>query len=283
MAGRVASPRCIDGDEGRAVAVDADRRDVGRVGQVQSTDGADDRRPPGARILLRPAAVVRWRPADIPRCRAPAAGHRPRTSPALTSVVPRSRPRNAVRVGGHRGRPPCGASVASSRATTASAVATSVTSVRTIPARSAPRIGRTLPSPAATPIAAGTRPRRRASNAITRSRSAGQTNWPSRSNGATRTSPTASAVSSSCSIASPTSDALHAGPPIPNSATSRRSQRSRSPGPRHARRARSGSPRHRRARAPSGRGPGRRAHPRPGGTAHAPAPWSRTRRTTGRP
>ena len=38
-----------------------------------------------------------------------------------------------------------------SRATTASAVATSVTSVRTMPARSAPRIGRTLFSPDAHP------------------------------------------------------------------------------------------------------------------------------------
>ena len=46
-------------------------------------------------------------------------------------------------------------------------------------------------------MATGTRPSRRASNAMTRSRSAGQTNRPSRSNGATRTSPTASPCSSS--------------------------------------------------------------------------------------
>jgi thiamine biosynthesis lipoprotein len=76
----------------------------------------------------------------------------------------------------HLVRPCRGTEVASSSATTASAVATSVTSDCTIPARSAPRIGCTFPAPAATPMATGTRPRFRASNAITRSRRAGQTN-----------------------------------------------------------------------------------------------------------
>ena len=64
----------------------------------------------------------------------------------------------------------------------------------TIPERSAPRIGSTLRSPAATPIDTGTRPSARASNASTRSRSVGQTNSPSMSNGAMRISPIARAV-----------------------------------------------------------------------------------------
>ena len=117
--------------------------------------------------------------------------------------------------GAHRDRPARSGAVASSRATTASAVATSVTSVFTTPARSAPRIGRTLPSPDATPIATGTRPSRRASKAMTRSRRAGQTKRPSISNGATSTSPTASAWSRSRSIRRPTGATLQAGPADP--------------------------------------------------------------------
>ena len=109
----------------------------------------------------------------------------------------------------------CGG-VSASRATTASAVATSVTSVRIAPARSAPRTGRTLLSPAPTPIATGTRPSARASKASTRSRRAGQTNTPSRSNGAMRISPTAPARSSSAATSSPTDAAPQARPPMPD-------------------------------------------------------------------
>ena len=61
---------------------------------------------------------------------------------------------------------------------------------------------------------------------MTRSRRAGQTNRPSMSNGATRTSPTASDASSWRSTSSPTARRVQAGPPIPNSATSSRSHRS---------------------------------------------------------
>ena len=94
----------------------------------------------------------------------------------MTSVVPRSMPRIAA-LARSSGRPSWRASRRrSSSATTASAVATSVTSVRTTPARSAPRIGRTLPLPGPDADRDRHAPSRRASNAITRSRRSGQTN-----------------------------------------------------------------------------------------------------------
>ena len=68
----------VDGDERRAVAVDADRHDLGEVGGAQGPDGADDRRPPRARVLLGPAAAA----VDVERVAArasgPAAGRRGR-------------------------------------------------------------------------------------------------------------------------------------------------------------------------------------------------------------
>ena len=48
----------VDGRERRAVAVDADRDDLGDVRGAQGPDGAHDRGPPGARILLGPAAAA---------------------------------------------------------------------------------------------------------------------------------------------------------------------------------------------------------------------------------
>ena len=224
------------------MAVDADRHDVGQIGGTEGANGADDRRPPRAGILLDPAVaaggievVAAARQREQPAVEGDQAG--------LDLGRPEIEPEDRLRAGGHAVPPVERVGVAASSATTASAVAISVTSVRTTPARSAPRIGRTLFSPEATPIATGSRPSRRASSAMTRSRRAGQTNRPSMSNGATRTSPTASAASRSCSVVSPSAATLQAGPPIPNRATSTRSQRStiaRTPGVRDERPLRGG-------------------------------------------
>ena len=73
----------------------------------------------------------------------------------------------------------------------------------------------------------------RASNAIVRARSDSPTNRPSIANGAMSTSPTAPPARISAIASRPTAASLHAGPPIPNSATSSRPQQvddARTPG-----------------------------------------------------
>ena len=189
----------VDRGERRSVAIDPDRDDVDGLGRVQRADGADHRGPPRTRVLFRPPRSVPdleavARPGD--RQQPPVEGHEARLDLGRAEIEAEDGGRSAVV--GHAG------GVSASRATTASAVATSVTSVRIAPLRSAPRTGRTLLSPAPTPIATGTRPSARASKASTRSRRAGQTNWPSMSKGAMRISPTAPARSSSAATSSPT-------------------------------------------------------------------------------
>ncbi len=163
MAGPRRLAASVDRRERRTVPVDADGDDI-RIVDVQRPDRADHRRPPGPGILLGPAVSA----AHIERVAAPRETQQPTVEadqagldlgraevdpedcrfahPALHQAV-------LARL----------TDVASSRATTASAVATSVTSVRTTPARNAPRIGRTLLSPDATPIPTGIRASRRAS------------------------------------------------------------------------------------------------------------------------
>ena len=196
IAGRVASPRASTGDERRAVPVDADRDDLGAARRLADlADGADDRGPPGAGVLLRPARLR----ADRHRVAGPRERQEPAvevTRPALTSVVPRSRPRTPAR--GAHGAP---------------LVRRERRGVERHHGLGRRDIGDERPRrrrPGARPGSAGPSPRpprrrsppgrapaRGASKAITRSRRAGQTNAPSRSNGATRTSPTAPAASSS--------------------------------------------------------------------------------------
>src|SRR6185503_6359832 len=208
----------INGDEGGPVPVDPDRADVADVQPGQLAHREADRAPPGLRILLGAAG----RRIGVGRVAGPGEPQEPPIEPNEPRLD-LGRPEIDRE---DRGFATHAAAPESSKASTASAVGWSVTSVVSIPPRSAPRIGRTLPSPLATPIRTGTRPSSRASNAIVRSRSASQTNRPSRSNGLTSTSPTAPDRVRSSAMSGPRAAALQAGPPMPKAATSRRSQRS---------------------------------------------------------
>ena len=104
MAGRVASPRSSTATSVGPWPSTPIATTSAASGDVQPANRADDRRPPGARILLGPAVRrPRHRSVAGPR-QARAAGRRAATRPALTSVVPRSRPRNARGRRGHRRR-----------------------------------------------------------------------------------------------------------------------------------------------------------------------------------
>ena len=141
-AGRLAA--LVDRRERRPVAVDADGDDVERLaarvrvaGAPQVPDGRHDGRPPGVGILLGPARPV----AHVEAIAGPGDRHEPPIE-GDEARLHLGRPEvDAEDDVGHGWRPSPPTSVARSSSTTASAVATSVTSVRTTPARSAPRIG----------------------------------------------------------------------------------------------------------------------------------------------
>ena len=130
------------------MAVHADRHDLADVRRVQRADRAHDGGPPRARVLLGPARTA----GEVDR----EAGTREPEQPAverhqtrLDLVRAEIEPEDRAFPGRHRRRRAVAGGADSASSTTASAVATSVTSVRTTPARRAPRMGLTLASPAA--------------------------------------------------------------------------------------------------------------------------------------
>ena len=185
IAGRVASPRASTATSVGPWPSTPIATTSAWLGRAQRPDRADDRRPPGPRILLGPARAADRRRGRSRRGASASEAAVERDEPGLDLGRAEVDAEDGRRAGAHRARSAVAVEPLASSATTASAVATSVTSVRTSPARSAPRIGADL-GLARTPRRSrpGRVASRRASNAMTRSRRAGQTNRPSRSNGA---------------------------------------------------------------------------------------------------